>query len=82
MKLLYFSASWCMPCRAFGPIMEKVSQSRIPVQKVDVDLDGDLAAQYGIRNVPTVIKVDASGNAVDKFVGVKSEQQVKEFFNG
>lgn len=81
-KLLYFSAQWCGPCKTFGPVMDRVSQSGIPVEKIDVDQQGNLAAQYSIRNVPTVIKVNASGNAIDKFVGVKSEQQVREFYNG
>lgn len=82
MKLLYFSAAWCMPCKVFGPTMNKVAQSGIPVQKVDVDANPELVTKYGILNVPTVLKVDASGNAVDKFVGVGSEQQMKDFYNG
>lgn len=81
MKLLYFSAGWCTPCRFYGPTMDKVAQSGIPVQKVDVDEQGDLTAKYGIRNVPTVIKVDEQGNSLGKLVGVKSEQQVKDFYN-
>jgi len=82
MKLLYFSAGWCTPCTFYGPTMDKVAQSGIPVQKVDVDEQGDLTAKYGIRNVPTVVKVDEQGNSLGNLVGVKSEQQVKDFYNG
>ena len=51
MKYLYFSAPWCGPCRMFGPVMERVS-TKIPVQKVNVDEDQDLAMRYSVRNVP------------------------------
>ena len=81
MKLLYFSAPWCGPCRVFGPIMDEVAQSGIPMQKINVDEDSNLTTKYSIRNVPTVIKVDNNGNMIDSFVGVKSKQQVIEFYN-
>jgi len=81
MKLLYFSAPWCGPCRTFGPIMEQVSKT-YQVQKVNVDEDSTLAAKYNIRNVPTVVKVDSNGNEIDKFVGVKTVEQIGRFING
>jgi thioredoxin 1 len=81
MKLLYFSAPWCGPCRVFGPIMDKVAQSGVPVQKINVDDNSDLTMKYSIRNVPTVIKVDSKGNMISSFVGVKNQQQVIEFYN-
>ena len=81
MKLLYFSAPWCGPCRVFGPIMDKVAQSGVPVQKINVDDNSDLTMKYSIRNVPTVIKVDSKGNMISSFVGVKNQQQEIEFYN-
>ncbi len=53
-EILYFSATWCGPCKNFKPIMESVSAS-IPVQFVDVDQNPTLAAQYNIRSIPTLI---------------------------
>jgi thioredoxin-like negative regulator of GroEL len=82
MKLLYFSASWCGPCKSFGPIMDQVAQSGIPVQKVNIDVENELTAKYGIRSVPTVIKVDGNGNKLDMFVGVRDANTVKQFYNG
>jgi len=79
-KLLYFSASWCGPCRTFGPIMDKISQSGIPIQKVDVETDLELVQSFSILNVPTVILVQ-NGQEVKRFSGVKTEQQVKDFYN-
>ena len=79
---MYFSAPWCGPCKMFGPVMDQVSSTGVPVQKVDVDQEGQLAQKYGIRNVPTVVKVDPSGVEVKRFVGQKSMQSVIDFYNG
>jgi len=56
-KLIYISAPWCGPCRQFSPIMDKVS-SIIPVQKMDADDDKVALAQYNVRSIPTIIKID------------------------
>ena len=82
MELLYFSAPWCGPCRMFGPIMERLSEEGLRIKKVNIDEETDLVAQYGIRSVPTVIKVDGNGNKLDMFVGMKNEEFVKQFYNG
>lgn len=83
MKLLYFSASWCGPCRMFGPVMDRLSaEGKINMQKVNIDEEHELVARYGIRSVPTVIKVDEMGEPQDLFVGVRNASQVEEFYNG
>lgn len=81
MKLLYFSANWCNPCRTFGPIMEQAAQSGIPVQKINVDTDTEAAQAFGIRNVPTVVLVEGT-REVKRFSGVKPLHEVKSFYNG
>lgn len=81
-KLVYISATWCGPCKMFGPTMEKVAATGIPVRKVDADQDKQVLSDYQIRSVPAVIKVDSSGKMLDKFVGVKSMQEVVNFYNG
>jgi len=80
MKYLYFSAPWCGPCKAFGPIMEQVSQS-VPVQKVNVDENQSLATQYSIRNVPTVILVDNTGKELTRHVGMQQKSFLMENYN-
>jgi thiol-disulfide isomerase/thioredoxin len=47
MKYLYFTAGWCGPCNMLGPIMEKVKNTGIPVQKIDVDTANPLIAEMG-----------------------------------
>ena len=80
-KLIYVSATWCGPCRQFGPTMDRVASSGIPVQKMDADDDQKSLIQYGIRSVPTVIKVNAIGEEISRILGAKSEQEIVEFYN-
>ena len=63
-KILYFSAVWCGPCKALAPTMDQLASQGMPVQKIDVDQDNNMSAQYGVRNVPTLIKVDSNGKTV------------------
>jgi thioredoxin 1 len=78
-KILYFSASWCGPCKMLGPIMESLS-GQINYEKIDVDNNQDLSIQYGVRNVPTLVLVD-NGEAVGRLVGVQSKDAILEFYN-
>ena len=80
-KLIYVSATWCGPCRQFGPTMDRVASSGIPVQKMDADDDQKSLIQYGIRSVPTVIKVNAIGEEISRISGARSEQGIVEFYN-
>ena len=80
-KILYFSAPWCGPCKQFGPIMDRISQTGILVEKVNVDNAPAIAAAYNVRSVPTVIIVDRSGNETGRSVGMLSESQVRQLFN-
>lgn len=82
MKLVYFSAPWCGPCRMFGPVMDRLAGEGLNIEKVNVDENQQAAMKYGIRSVPTVIKVDSSGEVVDMFVGAKDANFVKQFYNG
>lgn len=76
---IYFSAEWCQPCKALGPIMEQVAK-QVPVNKVNVDYDVSLTKQYNVISVPTVILVD---NNIEKarFVGVKPINDIVNIFN-
>ena len=62
--------------------MEKVAATGIPVRKVDADQNKEVLSDYQIRSVPAVIKIDSSGKMLDKFIGVKTQQEVIDFYNG
>jgi|TARA_B110000093_G_scaffold3116_1_gene3044 thioredoxin-like negative regulator of GroEL len=78
-KIYYFSAPWCGPCKQLAPTMER---SGLPYQKVDVDNETELSAKFGIRNVPTLVKVDASGNEISRLVGNNPLNKIQSWYNG
>jgi thioredoxin-like negative regulator of GroEL len=79
MKFLYFSAPWCGPCRTLGPVMEKVGQ-KYSVEKINVDENQELSAQFGVRSIPTVILVNESNEELERLVGVKPEGDYYDIF--
>ncbi|MCF0257987.1 thioredoxin [Bacteroides heparinolyticus] len=66
-----FWAPWCGPCKVVGPIIDELAteyDGKVVIGKCDVDESGDVAAEYGIRNIPTVLFFK-DGKLVDKQVG-------------
>ncbi|MCI1681178.1 MAG: thioredoxin [Bacteroides sp.] len=66
-----FWAPWCGPCKMVGPIIEELAEEykdQVLIGKCDVDQNGDLPAEFGIRNIPTVLFFK-DGKMVDKQVG-------------
>jgi thioredoxin-like negative regulator of GroEL len=80
-ELWYFSAPWCGPCKSFGPTMDRVESKGIKVNKINIDYDANALTKFGIKSVPTVILV-SNEQEIKRFVGVKSEQQVIDWYNG
>jgi thioredoxin 1 len=71
--LVDFWADWCGPCRALAPVMESLSEDyngRAKIAKLDIDANQQIAMQYGIRSIPTVMLFD-KGKVVDALIGVQ-----------
>ena len=78
--LIDFWATWCGPCRMVAPIIEELSKEydgKVVVGKCDVEECEDLAMQFGIRNIPTIIFFK-DGEMVDKMVGAQPKAKIVE----
>ena len=72
-------ATWCGPCQMLAPVLEKISNSRanFDIAKIDIDQLPDLAVEYGVEVVPTMV-IFKDGKVMNKFEGFKSESEIVE----
>ena len=77
--LIDFYADWCGPCKMFSPVVEAVATENedIKVVKVNVDDAQDLAIQYQVMSIPTIVVIK-DGQEVNRTVGVVSKSQIEE----
>ena len=73
----YFTASCCGPCQRFKPIMQEVANEGHSVQFIDIDNQRDVAQQYNVRSVPTVV-IEQNGSEVNRLIGATTKQVVLE----
>ena len=75
--LLDFWAPWCAPCRMVVPLVEEIAQERpdIKVGKVNVDEQMELASQFGIMSIPTLIVME-NGQVVNKSMGARPKKAI------
>ena len=79
--LVDFWAEWCGPCKQLTPLVEDASEEfkdKIKVCKMDVDVNRETAAEYGIRSIPTLM-IFESGELVGTEIGALSKLQLDEF---
>ena len=80
-EVLKFSASWCGPCQMLSMTLKGMDDIPVPIKEIDIDEELDLASQYNIRSVPTLVMVE-NGSEVKRVSGALPAAKVKEFLNG
>lgn len=78
--LLDFTASWCGPCRAMEPVVQRLQAEGCPVRKVDIDQQPQLAAQFGVTSVPCFVML-CDGREVDRAVGAVGYDRLARMFS-
>ena len=81
--LVDFWAEWCGPCKMIGPILDELAdeyEGRVKIGKVNIDEQQGIAAEYGIRAIPTLLLFD-KGQVADQIVGLRSKRDLKASFD-
>ena len=78
MKFYKFYADWCGPCRVLTNTLDK---AQIEYEPINVDENEELVKKYDIRTIPVFMEVKDDGTEIDRFVGVKSADAIKQWIN-
>ncbi len=81
--LVDFWAEWCGPCKVIGPIVEEIAteyKGKAKVGKLNVDLNRNIAMQYGIRGIPTLLTF-SNGTVSDQIVGAVSKNNITKMLD-
>ncbi|MCC7509268.1 MAG: thioredoxin [Planctomycetes bacterium] len=79
-SLVDFTATWCGPCKVLGPIVDKLAtefKGKINVAKLDIDKSPEIAQNFGVMGVPTLIFFK-NGEVVDQHVGLLNEDALRK----
>lgn len=80
-QVLKFSAKWCGPCQALGMTIKSQDDWGVEIKEIDIDDELDMAAEYSIRSVPTLVMLE-DGKEVKRKSGAMNASQLKDFING
>lgn len=76
-RILRFTASWCGPCKSLAMNLETANID-LPIEVIDIDVHNDIAQEYGIRSVPTLVMLDEN-TEIKRLIGSKTVNQIQEW---
>lgn len=80
-KVIRFTASWCQPCKMLAKTLEDI-ETNVPIEVIDIDEQSDVAMEFGIRGVPTLVMLDENGNVADRLIGVHPKTKIENWLQG
>ncbi len=78
-RVLRFTASWCGPCKMLAKNLESIN-TNIPIEVVDIDVHTEIAMDYGVRGVPTLVMLDGN-TEMKRLVGMQPLKQLEDWLN-
>jgi thioredoxin 1 len=81
--LVDFWAEWCGPCKMIAPVLDELADEydgKVRIGKVNIDNEQGLAAEYGVRAIPTLLLFQ-NGQVAEQIVGLKSKRDLKNSFD-
>lgn len=76
-EVLYFSASWCVPCKQMKPIVEQLeADTGISFRKIDIDTDHITPEKYRVMSVPSFVLVDENDQEISRAVGAQTGKEL------
>jgi thioredoxin 1 len=79
-QLIKFSATWCGPCKSLAGNFKYVDMKEVELKNVDIEEESDLAVQYGVRGVPTMVLLE-DGKEVKRHTGVLMADKIEAFIH-
>lgn len=78
-----FYATWCGPCKAMAPTMEEMENkygNKIEFNKVDIDQSPEIAQEFNVTAVPTIVVISRTGDIIETLVGLQSKERLDKLF--
>jgi thioredoxin 1 len=76
-RILRFTAPWCNPCKALAANLGEID-TKVPVEVIDIDVYPEIAEEYGVRNIPTLVML-SENIEVKRITGSKTTKELKEW---
>tara|TARA_R110000824_G_scaffold243187_2_gene431803 strand:+ start:55 stop:291 length:237 start_codon:yes stop_codon:yes gene_type:complete len=75
----YFSATWCVPCKTFKPVLiSEVDEDKLEI--FDIEKNQDIATERGVRSIPTTIFYDEDGDEINRLVGNVTNLEIRRMY--